>query len=149
MIRVLFICTGNTCRSPMAEAILKSKAIEGIEVKSAGVFALNGSPASAHAQTVLKENNIDHDHRSTMLTEAEIDWATHILTMTEGHKRYVVSQFPKAADKTFTLKEFADSSADKKDIVDPYGGSLEMYRETFKEIQSTIEKILERFQEQN
>lgn len=144
MVRVLFVCTGNTCRSPMAEAILKSKAVDGVEVKSAGVFAMNGSPASAHARAVLGENNIAEQHQSTMLTETEVNWATYIFTMTEGHKASVISQYPDASEKTFTLKEFAESGAMNKDIVDPYGGSLQLYRQTFSDIHTMIDKIIDR-----
>jgi protein arginine phosphatase len=147
MVRILFVCTGNTCRSPMAEAILKNKAVDGLEVKSAGVFAVNGSQASSHAKTVLQENNIPEDHQSTMLTAAEINWASHIFTMTEGHKWSVVGQYPAAADKTFTIKEFA-GILNNPDIVDPYGGSVEHYRETFKELSNVIEKIIQRLEEE-
>lgn len=147
MLRILFVCTGNTCRSPMAEAILKSKAIDGVDVKSAGVFAVNGSVASTHARSVLQENNIPEEHRSSMLTDAEINWATYIFTMTEGHKLSVVGQYPNAADKTFTLKEFAGIS-NNPDIVDPYGGSLEQYRDTFQELHNMIEKVIERIKKE-
>jgi protein arginine phosphatase len=143
MIRILFVCTGNTCRSPMAEAILKNKAIDGIEVKSAGVYAVSGSEASPNAKLVLQENNIPENHRSTVLSEAEINWATHIFTMTEGHKRAIVSYHPRAIEKTFTLKEFAEDSVDK-DVVDPYGGPVQIYRDTFSELHQMIEKMLER-----
>lgn len=141
MIRVLFVCTGNTCRSPMAEAILKNKAIENIEVRSAGVFAMGGSQASPHAKAVLQENDIPEQHSSAMLSETDIKWANYIFTMTEGHKNTVVNLYPAAADKTFTLKEFAGSI--ERDIVDPYGGSIEIYRATFKDIHSAIEKIID------
>lgn len=146
--RILFVCTGNTCRSPMAEAILKNKAVEGIEVKSAGVFAVDGSLASSHARTVLGENNIPEEHRSTMLSEAEITWATHIFTMTNGHKASVLAYFPEAANKTYTLMEFAavedSGNLIGQDVVDPFGGPLELYRQTFAEIESAIEKIINR-----
>jgi protein arginine phosphatase len=146
MMRILFVCTGNTCRSPMAEAILKSKAIDGVEVKSAGVFAINGSPASAHAKTVLGENNIPENHSSAYLTEEELEWATYVFTMTEGHKTAVLSKYPHASEKTFTLKEFAENNPAPQDIVDPYGGSLDLYRETFEDIHRAIEKIIGRLE---
>lgn len=149
--RILFVCTGNTCRSPMAEAILKNKAIDGVEVKSAGVFAVDGSPASAHARTVLGENSIPEQHQSTLLTEEEVNWATFVFTMTEGHKSAVMNLFPHASEKIFTLKEFAENNPVSvvpvgKDIIDPYGGSLEQYRQTFSDIHRTIEKIISRLE---
>ncbi|WP_077215073.1 low molecular weight protein arginine phosphatase [Bacillus dakarensis] len=145
MIRILFVCTGNTCRSPMAEAILKSKGIPGIEVKSAGVFAANGASASQHTQTVLKEQNITHDHRSSMLTEESVNWATYILTMTWSHKDSINNMFPMAAGKTFTLKEFAEGDS-YGDISDPFGGPLELYRQTYKELHDIIDKIIKKIE---
>ncbi|WP_433751353.1 low molecular weight protein arginine phosphatase [Falsibacillus pallidus] len=139
---VLFICTGNTCRSPMAEAILKSKNREGVIVRSAGVFAFDGSPASENTSIILKEKNIKHDHSSKQLTEEDVKSATHIFTMTENHKATIMNLYPFAADKVFTLYEFADGN--KMDVIDPYGGSVEIYRETFHELDKLIEKLLDK-----
>lgn len=143
MARILFVCTGNTCRSPMAEAILKSKQLPGVEVKSAGVYAPNGSEASVNAKIVLEEHGISHDHRSSTLTKEDIDWASLVLTMTQSHKGLIMSQYPYAADKTFTLKEFAEEKGNL-DVADPYGGNEQIYREAFKEIQKSIERILDK-----
>ena len=141
MNHILFVCTGNTCRSPMAEAMLRSMNIPGIEVKSAGIFADNGSDASANAMKVLDEYNIPHDHQSTQLNEELIQWADYILTMTTGHKQAVAGRFPRAIEKTFTLKEFAKIDG-YQDIADPYGGSVETYRGAFLQIKEAIEKVI-------
>jgi len=127
----------------MAEAILKNKAISGIDAKSAGVYAISGMPASEQAQKVLEEQHISHAHQSSSLSNELVDWATHILTMTEGHKEAVINMFPKVKEKTYTLKEFAGHTADVE-IMDPFGGSLEIYRQTYHEIQENIEEILKR-----
>jgi protein arginine phosphatase len=139
MINVLFVCTGNTCRSPMAEAILKSKNIPGVEVRSSGVFAMNGNDASLHAKKVLEDQDIKHHHQSSLLTEQQVEWATYILTMTSGHKANIVASYPSARKKTYTLKEFAGGSGD---VSDPYGGSLSVYQQTFQELKQLIEKSI-------
>ncbi|MDF1508222.1 low molecular weight protein arginine phosphatase [Robertmurraya sp. DFI.2.37] len=143
MTRILFVCTGNTCRSPMAEAILKSKKIPEMEVKSAGVYAMDGAPASSHVQRILEEEGIEHVHRSSMLTKGLVDWASYIFTMTESHKRSVLSMFPNSEGKVFTLKEFAGEKINS-DIHDPFGGSLETYRKTYIDISENIKKIIEK-----
>ena len=144
MIRVLFVCTGNTCRSPMAEAILKSKNIPGIKVKSAGVYASNGQEASTYAKEILREHQIMHQHSSTPLSEEELEWATHIFTMTEGHKSIITHTFPKTLDKIFTLKEFVYDDIKDRDITDPFGGSQEVYRETYDELESLIDELIKK-----
>ena len=147
MIRVLFVCTGNTCRSPMAEAILKDKKIEGIEVQSAGVYASHGQEASLHAKNVLGENQIDFLHQSKPLSPELLEWATYIFTMTEGHKSAVMNSYPQVMDKTFTLKEFVNDDKYDRDIMDPFGGSKEIYRETFNELRELIDQLVKKLKE--
>ncbi|MFC4619868.1 low molecular weight protein arginine phosphatase [Camelliibacillus cellulosilyticus] len=108
MKNVLFVCTGNTCRSPMAEAILKSKASDRYLVKSAGVFAVPGQTAHPHAQKVLKDRGIKVHHRSQNVTSELVSWADVILTMTQGHKKALLQKYPEAIMKTMTLKEYIE-----------------------------------------
>jgi len=140
MTSVLFVCTGNTCRSPIAESLLKYMNIPEVEVKSAGIFAIDGSEASTNTKIVLDEHGIPHNHKSAMLTDELVEWADFILTMTMGHKSTVLTMFPNAQDKTFTLKEFAKIDG-YQDVADPYGGPVDVYRYSFKEIKEAIENI--------
>ncbi len=143
MQRVLFVCTGNTCRSPMAAAILKNQNIPNVEVKSAGIYAANGNEASEQAKQVLTENKIEHNHQSAALTGSEVGWASLILTMTAVHKAAILDRFPEAAGKTFTLKEFAREE-DELDVADPFGGDVERYRTTFRQLEALIQAAIDR-----
>lgn len=109
MKHILFVCTGNTCRSPMAEALLRKMAVDKgveIEARSAGVATIEGLPMSEHSATILKSKDIYEKKTSQQLTAELVQWADLILTMTMNHKSNIVEQFPQAVDKLFTLKEF-------------------------------------------
>ncbi len=145
MTKVLFVCTGNTCRSPMAEALLKHlKTSEQIEVKSAGVFAMDGNNASPNAIEALREKGIACEHQSSSLSPDLVEWATIILTMTNSHKQSVIDYYPDAGRKTFTLAEYVgEKGMGNKDITDPFGGSLSTYKQTLKDLEKYISKLIE------
>lgn len=120
MTKILFVCTGNTCRSPMAEALLRRLASDlnaSIEVKSAGVAALTGQPMAAYAAEALAKYGVNgEEFRSSEVTGELVEWADVILTMTTGHKRHLLERFPAAADKTFVLKEYAEEHAEASEL---------------------------------
>lgn len=146
--KVLFVCTGNICRSPMASALLLREwkgrpGLPELEVVSAGLAAADGERASAHARTVMREAGIDLDfHVSAYLSGEHVAGASLILVMSRQHRAQLLHRFPGAAAKTFLLKELA-GMAGNPDVADPYGGSLEDYRRTYEELRAGIAKIAE------
>jgi protein arginine phosphatase len=144
--RVLFVCTGNTCRSPMAEAILthmsKQKQFS-LEVRSAGIYAEPGDNISPQAKEVLASEGIDTEHRAQRLDHDLLEWADVILTMTQQHKNAILLESPMSDEKVYTLTEYI--SDDSFDIMDPYGSSVEVYRRCAEEIYKQLEDLMNKW----
>lgn len=147
MAAILFVCTGNTCRSIMAEGLAKKMAKDkgwDLEIFSAGVVAWPGAPATEEAIKAVAELEADiSGHRARSLDLDLVEKADLILTMTEAHKRQIIDRFPQAREKTFTLTEYATSCPG--DIPDPIGGPLEVYQACVAQLKGLIEQALDKF----
>ncbi|HHT25587.1 MAG TPA: low molecular weight protein arginine phosphatase [Clostridiaceae bacterium] len=140
---ILFVCTGNTCRSPMAAAIFNSYAEkENMNwfAISAGLATESGLPVTPEAKEALAAVGINvEDHRSRQLDEKMIKDARIVLTMTATQRELLHIYYPDKAEKIFTICEYIGSD---QDIKDPYGGSLEVYQETAERLISIMPCIL-------
>ena len=149
---ILFICTGNVCRSPMAEALFRH-AVKGrgeFRVYSAGIGAVDGQSPTNHSVRAMRELGIDiADQRSRMLTAELVRSADLILGMTHSHTDTVALMYPKAAEKIFLLREF-DETLDpyEKDISDPIGSPYHVYVDCRDQIEQGIAALL-KFMEQH
>ena len=142
---VLFVCTGNTCRSPLAEVLFRRAVADrlgcppdeieqhGVIVASAGLAAWAGGPASGGAVEVAGEMGCDlRSHESQPLTEDLVRQADVILTMTASHRAALLAQFPEAGGRVAML------SPDRRDVIDPIGGSLDVYRSCGRQIKEHL-----------
>ena len=146
--KIMFICTGNICRSAMAHAMLLKKAKEQnkkIEVYSCGIWAETGDIPTYEGRQVMKEYGIDlSTHRATNIRNSNIGEMDVILCATYNHKLNVIAMYPELKEKIFTMKEYVGYPENDMDISDPWGYGIDVYKKCAKEIEKCIEKILEK-----
>lgn len=144
MKNILFVCTGNTCRSCMAEAIFNHLCdIDGVRAYSAGMAVVHNSKTSKNSAFILKET-IGRDisqRKASQLTKDMIENSGLILTMTSYMRDVLIGTFPQFKDKIYTLNEYVSVEGE---IVDPFGGGIEVYRETYKQLISSIKLLLDK-----
>jgi len=148
--RILFVCTGNTCRSPMAEAIarerLRARGWDDVEVRSAGAGAFPGSSPSDGALRVAGRRGVSLEgHKAALLTRREVEWAELILTMSPSHLVRVSELGGGGHASLLTAyAEGLEVAAGAGAIPDPIGGSDEEYAETYERLEGLIDKVLDR-----
>jgi protein-tyrosine-phosphatase len=150
--RVLFVCTGNTCRSPLAEAIARGfverEGEGGFEFSSAGIQAREGGLASPGALEIARENGLDLEgFQSRSLTADRIDEADLVLVMEPGHRSGVLGLSPAADTKTRLLGALAGREGSEASVADPLGGNVDSYRRTFAKIEALFREGIPRILE--
>lgn len=143
---VLFVCTGNTCRSPLAEVLFRDlvKDRADFKVGSAGVGAFSGQPASRYSAALAGEKGLDLSrHQSRAVTVDLVESATHIVAMSRSHVAAILSDYPEADDKIYLISEFAaDDRLRGRDLADPFGGDLAEYRHTLEQLEKMLPSVL-------
>ncbi|MFC1807678.1 low molecular weight protein arginine phosphatase [Candidatus Omnitrophota bacterium] len=148
--KILVICTGNSCRSPMAEGFLREylKPADEFEIISAGISTPGGIGPTSETVSVMQEEGIDiSSYISTPFQDELAQAADLILVMADMHKSYILERVPAAGDKTFLFKEFADIKEGSSNVVDPICQPLSVYKSVKEDIKKASLEIMRKIKE--
>ena len=143
--KILFVCTGNICRSPMSEYYLRKRLadedISGVEIDSAGTFALGSNSASLETQQIMESIGVPlADHRSSPITLEKLRAADLILVMEKDHKELIENRMPRMAHKVKLLGSYI--KGEEEEVIDPYGYEKEVHQQSFQQIQDAVENLI-------
>ncbi|MGG7176933.1 low molecular weight protein arginine phosphatase [Clostridium paraputrificum] len=146
--KILFVCTGNTCRSPIAEAIFnRLNENKKFTVKSAGISIVPGSIATkSSVELVNRELSFDINNREAVqIRKSHLEESNLVLTMTEYSRDFIKEYYPNYKNKTFTLSEYVGV---KDEIIDPYGSTISIYEKTYKQIEGLVSLLLSKIKKE-
>ncbi len=145
---ILFVCTGNICRSPFAEGlftkVVTQRGLKSITADSAGLLALPDNTATHLAQQVAAEYGVDlAEHKAKSVSKNLVEWSDLILVMEKSHEDALLAAFPEAAGRVLLLRHFARQGSRRRGIADPYGLQYEAYRFCFLDIEDSVSGLVE------
>lgn len=158
-ISVLFVCTGNICRSPLAEAMLREYASrqgrsKRLKIASAGTFALSGNPATREAQRAARRRGLDlSSHRAREVSRPLLEEADFILGMTRAHCLQLEREFPQFANKIYLAlsfpRRFSRDKPEDIDVPDPMGLPVDYYMQVLDMLEPALPKMLKGLSEED